>query len=201
MDASFLSPFFLAGLLGGVFFFLTAAFVGLSLFAEPSGKKKLLRAQSIVLCFVTVFLLWLSADLWQSMLSLLDSPEPMRITMDDWGKKLVSILVLSISVVFGSLMTAFGWVRAGNAGNGVRSVLWALIGVRIVISAVSMTDLLASASGFGDEIIPDGELAQVSQPVMDGLQSSLIVWAWVVVTAFAISVVATVFLRKEEPNA
>ena len=151
----------------------------------------------MALCLVTVFLLWLGADHWLSLQGLLDSPEPMKVTLDDWGKKLVSIMVLGISAVFGSLITGFGWVRAGNAGNGIRSVLWALIGVRMVISAVTMNDLLASAYGIGDETIPDGELAKASQPVMDALQSSLVVWAWVVVTAFAISVMATVFLRKE----
>lgn len=196
MDSSFFSPYFLAGILAGAFFFSTAALVGLSLFAVAESKKRFLLAQSVTLGLVTVFLLWLSADLWVSLQGLLDTPEPIKATLDGWGKRLVSIMVLGISVVFGSLMTSFGWVRAGKAGNGIRSVLWALIGVRVVSGAVTMNDLLASASGHAEEFIPDGELAGVSAPVMAGLQSSIVVWTWVVVTAFALSVMATVFMRK-----
>lgn len=196
MNPSFFSPYFLAGILAGAFFFLTAALVGLSLLAAPSDKSKFLRSQSMALGLVTVFLLWLSADLWTALQGLLETPEPIKATLDGWGKRLVSIMVLGISVVFGSLITSFGWVRAGKAGNGIRSVLWALIGVRMVISAVTMNDLLASASGHAEKFIPDGELAGVAAPVMAGLQSSLIIWYWVVVTAFALSVMATVFMRK-----
>lgn len=196
MHSSFFSPYFLAGLLAGAFFFLTAALVGLSLFAAPSGKQKLMRAQSMALGLVTLFLLWLGADLWESLQGLLETPEPIKSTLDGWGKHMVSLMVLGIAVVFGSLITGFGWVRAGFAGNAVRSVLWALIGVRMVTSAVTLVDLMTRATGNADEIIPDGELAGVAQPIMDALLSSFATWTWVVVTAFAISVMATVFMRK-----
>jgi len=196
MDSTFFSLFFLAGLVAVIFFFLTGALVGLSLFAAPSGKEKLMRAQSVALTLVTVFMLWLGWTLWGDIQLLHGAVEPSKTLLAEWARELMSMVLLGIAVVFGSLITCFGWVRAGFAGNGIRSVVWALIGVRITISSLTLVNLVSNASGEGDQMIPNGELASVANPILENVQGDMASWAWIVVTVFTLSVVASVFFRK-----
>jgi len=75
-------------------------------------------------------------------------------------------------------------------------VVWAFIGVRMAISSLTLVNLVSNASGEGNEMIPDGELASVATPILHSVQADMMAWTWIVLTVFALSIVASAFLRK-----
>lgn len=196
MSSTLLSPYFLAGLLAVVFFFLTAALVGLSLFAAPSGKKKLLRAEGAAMFLVLAFLTWLSLGLWEDLQALLGVPEPAPLQLGDWGRRTASLLLLGLSLVFASLVGCFGWVRAGFAGNGVRMLVWAFLCLKVVTASVTVLDLLARAQVQGEEAIPDGELAGVAAPILDEIQADILFWLPTTGVLLLLSLAGSLWLRK-----
>ena len=196
MSKTLLSPYFLAGLLAVVFFFLTAALVGLSLFTAPAGKKRLLRAESVAMLLVLAFLSWLSFGLWQELQALLDTPEPAPLQLGDWGRRTASLLLLGLSMVFASLVGCFGWVRAGFAGNGVRMLVWSFLCLKIVTSSVTVLDLLSRAQVQGQEAIPSGELAGVAAPILDEISADILFWLPTTGVLLLLSVGASLWLRR-----
>lgn len=192
------NPFFWGGILAVAFFFLTLALVGLSWFAAPSGKQRLLRAEGVALFLMLVFTGWLAADLWKSLQGLLETPEPSMATLSEWAKEMSSMMIIGLSLVFGSLLSCFSWVRAGFAGNGIRSVIWALIGLKVVLWSVSLLDLMNRATNTEDpEFIPDGELAAISQPILEALSNSASFWMLLCAGLFLSSIFASLAMRNK----
>ncbi|MHC4823746.1 MAG: hypothetical protein ACYTEP_06980 [Planctomycetota bacterium] len=196
MSSTLLSPYFLAGLLAVVFFFLTAALVGLSLFAAPSGKKKLLRAESVAMLLVLGFMTWLCLGMWEDLQALLRTPEPAPMQLGDWGRRTASLLLLGLSLVFASLVGCFGWVRAGFAGNGVRMLVWSFLCLKVVTASVSLLDLLSRAQVQGEGAIPSGDLAGVAAPILDEISADILFWIPTTGVLLLVSLAASLWLRR-----
>lgn len=191
------NPFFWAGLVAVVFFFLTLALVGLSLFAAPSGKRRLLAAEGVALFLVLALTGWLGNDLWASLQALSGEPEPLTAVLTEWAKETMTMVILGLSVVFGALISCFGWVRAGYAGNGIRSVIWALAGLKVVLWSVATIDLLNRATNAEEEsFIPAGKLAEVATPFLEGAASSISFWLPACGVLFLFSIVASLVMRR-----
>ena len=129
-------PYFLAGLAAVLFIFLTCTFVGLSLFRSGVARRHLMRWQSFALFLQVIFLAWLVFTLWGQIDAMRHLPEPRLAELELWTRRTMSVLLVGISTVFASLLTTFGWVRAGVVGNAMRSILWAIPAVKVVVSAV-----------------------------------------------------------------
>ncbi len=198
MGSTFTSPYFLAGLLAVIFFFLSAALVGLSLFATASGKRKLLLAENVALLLVFSFLLFLAWQLWQELQLLTASVEPTLTQLGDWMRRGTSVLLLGLSAVFGSLIGCFGWVRAGFAGRGVRNLVVALFSLRVVLASVAVLDLLSRASSNGEQAIAAGDLAAEADTVLQSIASQLQSWGWFCAIALILSLLASFWLGRSE---
>jgi len=191
------SPYFWAGFAAGAFFLLSIALVGLSWFAAPSGKKRLLAGEGVALVLMLALTTWLGLDLWGRIQAMTASPEPPASTITSWAREAITMLILGLALVFGSLFSCFGWVRAGFAGNGIRSVVWAVFGLRVVLSSVVLVDLFNRASNPSDPaFIAEGKLAEVATPVLEQLQASMVFWLPLVVSLFLLSGVVSVVMRK-----
>jgi hypothetical protein len=187
-------PFFLAGFAALLFVLMTCVFVGLSLFREGQSRIKIMRYQSLVLALQVLFLGWLAATLWQQLDALRHLPEPMGEDLEQWTRRTFSVLLMGITTVFASLLTTFGWVRAGLVGNAMRSVLWAIPSVKLVISAVVVSGLLfrASQPQGHEEAIEGGKLADVASGILAPLESVGTVWVPVCLAMVVISVVISI---------
>ena len=194
--STLLSAYFLAGLLAVVFFFLSAALVGLSLFAAPSGKRKLMLAESVALTLVLGLLTFLSWQLWGELQHLRDAVWPLPKRLGDWGRRVTSVLLLGLSLVFGSLAGCFGWFRAGFAGNGIRTLVWTFLGLKVVTTSLSVLDLLHHALLKGEGSIPAGGLAGVAAPVLEELAEGMLWWLPLCGGIFLLSVVGSVVMRR-----
>jgi len=201
MENTFTSPYFLAGLLAVIFFFLSAALIGLSLFATPSAKRKLLLAENVALLLVLSFLLFLGWELWQELQRLTATVEPSLTQLGDWSRRSVSVLLLGLSVVFASLIGCFGWVRAGFAGRGVRNLVAALIGLRVVLASVSVLDLLSRAANNGEQAIAAGDLAGEANLIFQSIASNLTGWGLFCALVFGLSFAASFWLGGRAQSA
>lgn len=192
------SPFFWAGLAAVIFFFLTLALVGLSWFAPTSGKKRLLTAEAVALFLMVGLTLGLGWDHWQRIQALTATPEPEAELITDWAREGVTLMILGLSLVFGSLLSCFSWVRAGFAGNGIRSVIWAIAGLRVVLWSVALIDLYNRASNPSDpEFIADGQLAGIAAPMLEAMAGSILFWLPACCVLFGISIVASLVMRAK----
>lgn len=194
-------PFFLAGFAAVLFVFLTCAFVGLSLFRAGKRRLAIMRYQSVVLVLQVVFLGWLAATLWGQLDAMRQLPEPLSADLDQWTRRTFSVLLMGITLVFTSLLTTFGWARAGLVGNAMRSVVWAIPGVKLVISSVIVSGLLyrAGRPAGHEEAIAKGELAEVASGILAPLESVGTVWVPICVAMFAVS--ALISFGKERNSA
>jgi hypothetical protein len=194
---NFSDPFFFAGLSVVVFFFATCILVGLSLFTVGSDRVKYLRMQSVNLLIQVVLLSWLAVTLWGQIEAMRHLPEPLVSEIQVWFRRGISVLLMGISTVFASLLTTFGWVRTGNVGNSMRSVIWAIPGVKAVISTVVVLGLLEQAHlGGGEDAIPRGELPQVSEAILQPLESIATVWLPGCLVVFVISLIISLGKRS-----
>ncbi|MGB0952608.1 MAG: hypothetical protein ACPG31_05250 [Planctomycetota bacterium] len=192
------NPFFWGGILAVAFFFLTLALVGLSWFAAPSGKQRLLRAEGVAMFLMLLLTGWLGQDLWNNLQGLLETPEPSMDQITEWARELVSMMIVGLSLVFGSLLSCFSWVRAGFAGNGIRSVVWALAGLKVVLWSVALIDLMNRATNTDEPtFIPDGELAGVSAPILEAMGNSISFWLPLCAGLFLSSIFASLAMRRK----
>lgn len=195
---NFSDPFFYGGLSVVVFIFATCMLVGLSLFSLGSTRVKYLRMQSGLLLILLLVLAWLAVTLWDQLDAMRHLPEPKVSEMQNWYRRTISVLLLGISAVFASLLTTFGWVRTGNVGNSMRSVIWAIPGVKMVIASVVVLGLLDQAhlSSKEEGAIPIGELPEVAASILQPLESVATVWLPGCLVLFAISLIISLGKRR-----
>jgi hypothetical protein len=195
----FSDPFFLAGFLAVLFFVLTGALVGLSLFSLGDRRRRVLRAQSLSLLLQLLLLGWLASGLWGQLAALRVLPEPSVTEIEVWMRRVMTVLLMGIAVVFSSLLTTFAWVRAGSIGNGLRAVVWAIPGVQVVLGAVAVLGLLSTALIKGGEhAIPVGELPAAAEPVLAPLAAIATVWAPVALAISVLSVLVGAGMRSRD---
>lgn len=194
---NFSDPFFYAGIAAVLFIFLTCILVGLSLFSTGKAQVGYLRKQSVALFLQLGLLAWLCLTLWDQIDAMRHLPEPLVSEIEVWFRRAMSVLLVGISTVFASLLTTFGWVRIGNVGNSMRSVIWAILGVKVVIASVVVLGLMEQAHlGKGEEdAIPRGELPEVSEKLLQPLESIATIWLPACLVLFAISVVIAIGKR------
>jgi hypothetical protein len=202
------SPYFLAGLGAVVCFFATGALVGFGLFAVGEARQKLLRALAILLTIMLVVLAWLGRDLMTELRSpngLVSAEEPGTTELAGWSRNTLSVLIFGIATVFTSLLSAFSFVRAGQASSGFRCLPWAIVGVKVVLGSFAILQLLSRAglSPESEESIPHGELAGIAGPVLDETLR-VMQWMWPAALTLVVfsAVISYIKVRKEpEPVA
>lgn len=196
-------PFFLAGFAAVLFVILTCLCVGLSLFREGKRRITIMRYQSFVLALQIIFLGWLAFTLWGQLDGLRQLPEPMGTDLDQWTRRTFSVLLMGITAVFVSLLTTFGWVRAGLVGNAMRSVVWAIPAVKLVISAVIVSGLLyrAGRPAGHEEAIAQGELAKAANDILAPLESVGTVWVPICLAMFVLSAVISLGKGRNSSSA
>jgi len=189
-------PFFLAGIAAVLFIFLTFALIGLSLFSTGASRHKALRAQSVVLGLQLILLAWLVVTLWEQLEPMKSLPEPRVAEIEVWYRRAISVLLLAIATVLTSLLTTFGWVRTGNVGNSMRSVIWAIPAVKVVIASVVVLGLLDQAHlSSGPEAIPVGDLPEVATAILSPLTAIATVWLPGCLAMFVVSLVISLGKR------
>ncbi|MDP7063205.1 MAG: hypothetical protein QF489_09790 [Planctomycetota bacterium] len=195
---NFTDPFFYGGIAAALFILLTCLLVGLSLFQTGAAQAGYLRKQSFALFLQLSLLLWLSATLWGQIEPMRHLPEPQEPELQVWFRRAMSVLLVGISTVFASLLATFGWVRTGKVGNAMRSVVWSILGVKIVIASVVVLGLLEQAHlGPGEEgAIAHGDLPGVSEEILQPLESIATVWLPGCVAFLVISVVISIGKRR-----
>jgi|FLOH01.1.fsa_nt_gi hypothetical protein len=190
-------PYFLAGLAAVLFIFLTCTFVGLSLFRSGVARRHLMRWQSFALFLQVIFLAWLVFTLWGQIDAMRHLPEPRLAELELWTRRTMSVLLVGISTVFASLLTTFGWVRAGVVGNAMRSILWAIPAVKVVVSAVLVSGLLyrAGLKPGVEESIAVGALPAAANAILQPLESVATLWVPICLGMLLVSVVISIGKR------
>lgn len=170
-------PFFLGGLAALLWFFSTALFVGLSLFDRRAAPGAWMRRQGGMFQIQLLVTATLCGLLWSQLQPLTSLPEPTLADIESWMRRATSLLLLGISAVFASLATAFGWVRVGRAGSAFRSVVWAVLALKVVIASLGVMTLLdrARLKG-GEDAIPVGQLPEAAEQALSSLPSIATVW-------------------------
>lgn len=201
----FSQPFFLVGIAAVAWLFLGGSLAGFSMFLPDGPHRGLLRWLSASLVALLLLLGWACQQTWPGIQEVIDGAELGRNDIFERRKEALSLLMLGVSAVFNALMTAFSWVRAGFAGNALRSAVWAIVGIRVVAGSVTLLGLLGRAAGDGAEPIPDAELgaafADTMTPVRDGLQSFAIGGLVVVAVSAAVSLGLALRGRRAAPVA
>ena len=157
-----------------------------------------MRWQSTAFAIQLLFFAWLTFTLWGQISAMRGLPEPKMEDLELWTRRTMSVLLMGIATVFASLITTFGWVRAGVLGNSMRSVIWAIPGVKVVISSVVVSGLLYRAGlkpGL-EESIPIGDLPEVAEGILKPLEAVGTVWVPICAVMFLISAVMSLGQRR-----
>jgi len=174
------SPYFLAGIAAVACFFLSGALVGFSLFSVGASRARLLRILGWLLLLMVAALAWLGVELLNDLRGpdgLTAVIEPDTNALADWTRRTLSVLIFALSTVFASLMTAFGSIRGGRAGEAFRALPWAVVGAKVVLASAAVMALLGQASldPSAEDAIAPGDLADVARPLLD---STVAVFGW-----------------------
>lgn len=146
--------FFLAGLAAVAFFFLGVALLGMSMFAETeAGRLRLTRAQSLALLLLIAFAGWTAWKLQAHLEPWLGVPPPTAASsLHVAERETMTVMLLGLSLVVNSLLAAFAWIRITRPGNALRSLVWALPGLQVVLGCKDLLGALQvpEAVGFAD---------------------------------------------------
>lgn len=139
--------FFLTGLAAVAFFFLGITLLGMSLFAETEpGRRRLTRAQSVTLLLLLGLTAWTAWRLQQSLLPWAGAVPPAAASaLLNAERESMTVMLLGLSLVVNSLLAAFAWVRIAVPGNALRSLLWALPGLQLVLGCKDLLGALQAA--------------------------------------------------------
>lgn len=199
------SPYFLAGLGAVVCFFATGALMGFGLFSVGESRRRLLRAMAILLTLMLAALAWLGWDMLTELRGpngLMTAEEPGSAELADWSRRMLSVLIFGLATVFTSLLSAFSFVRAGQASGGFRCLPWAIVGVKVVLGSWAILQLLSRAT-LPPEVegaIPEGELASTAGVVLDETLR-VMQWMWpAALLIVAMSAVVSVIKARKEPD-
>jgi hypothetical protein len=192
----FAQPFFLVGLAGVMWMFFGGTLTGFALFLPGGPYRGLMRAQTVLLAVGLVLLYWASARIGVELQAVVDGAEVGRAEVLERRKESLSLILLGVASVFNALLTGFGWIRLGDAGNALRTVPWALPGVRVVMAAVGLQALLDTVSGAGGEPLPAAELPATFSGLLDPARGTLTTMSYVLVGVVVGSFVVQVVARR-----
>jgi hypothetical protein len=146
--------FFLTGLAAVVFFFLGITLLAMSLFAESeAARRRLTSAQSVALLLLLALTAWTSWRLQQNLLPWAGAEPPSTASaLLAAERESMTVMLLGLALVVNALLAAFAWVRIAVAGNALRSLLWALPGLNLVLGSKDLLGALQApqAAGFAE---------------------------------------------------
>ena len=200
-DNLLLQPFFLVGLAGVLWMFLGGTLTGFALFLPGAPHRGLLRIQTLVTMAGFALLAWASLQLADALQAVVDGAGVGRADVLARRKESLSLILLSVAAVFNALLTGFGWIRAGSAGNAMRAVPWAIPAVRVVTGAVGLQALLDRVSGAPGEPMPESELPAAFAALLDPARDTLTTMGWVLGGLCLASFVLGLLLgRRQAPS-
>jgi len=195
-DNLFAQPFFLVGLASVLWMFLGGTLTGFALFLPGGPYRGLMRAQTVLLAAGLLLLFWASSRIGVELQAVIDGAEVGRAEVLARRKESLSLILLGIATVFNALVTGFGWIRIGDAGNALRTVPWALPGVRVVMAAVGLQALLDTVSGIDGEPLPAGELPGAFAALLDPAAATLTTMTYLLGGLVVSSIVVQAVARR-----
>lgn len=195
-------PFFLVGLAGVLWMFLGGTLTGFALFLPGGPHRGLMRAQTAVAVAGFALLYWAAAAVGGELQAVVDGAEVGRAEVLERRKESLSLILLALASVFNALVTGFGWIRIGDAGNALRTVPWAILGVRVATGGVALQGLLDAVSGVTGEPMPAAEVpaafAAVLEPARGTLATMTYVLAGLVIGSLAVQGVGRLRGRADD---
>ncbi len=179
--------FFLVGLLAVTAFFVggTLAVFGLVV-GEGAPRRRLAWLQTLLFVAVAGLALYAVLLLHDELAPWRRAAPPER--SSDWTlvqRDALSLVLVGLAGVFLALTTAFAWVRVGRAAAALRAVVWAPVGVRLVLDAVGVVSSLVEGG-----LDPEGASVFATR---------LLRWASVAAALVLASVVVQLFRRFRRP--
>ncbi len=180
--------FFLVGLLAVTAFFVggTLAVFGLVV-GEGRPRRRLAWLQTLLFVAVAGLALYAVLLLHDELAPWRRAAPPER--SSEWTlvqRDALSLVLVGLAGVFLALTTAFAWVRVGRAAAALRAVVWAPVGVRLVLDAVGVVSALADGA-----LDPDGASVFAQR---------LLRWAVVAAALVLASVVFQLFRSFRRPS-
>ncbi len=189
--------FFWLGLAAVAGFFLGITLLVLALFAAtPEGRRRLTWGQSAVLAAL-LLMAAASARLLLLRLAPFGGPDPpiAASAVDGAMREILSLVLLGLALTLNSLLTAFGWIRLGRAGNAMRALVWALPALRLVLAGSRMLD--AFDTGRQAETAPDPAAASAAfRAAAEAATSAVVHAAELALALFALALLASLIRRR-----